>query len=407
MALEQLDTVAKLLELDSGIHKILATPRKCLTVSVPVKMDDGKIDVFVGHRVQHSTARGPAKGGIRYHPGVTLDEVKALSMWMTWKCAVVGLPFGGGKGGITCEPKNMSEGELERLTRRFISEILPIIGPEKDIPAPDVNTTPQMMAWIMDTYSVNKGYPVPGVVTGKPVAVGGSQGRNSATARGVMYTILYALKHMNKSIAGQKVAIQGYGNCGYFAAKLLSELDCKIIAASTSKGGMYTSKGFDPEALNDHYQRTKGVVNFKGADNISNEELLELDCDILIPAALENQITEKNADRIKAHIIAEGANGPTTPEADRILFGRGKFVIPDILANAGGVTVSYFEWVQALQEYFWSEREVNLKLRDIMEKAFESVYAINTERKVDMRTAAYMLAVNRVAEAHRLRGLYP
>ena len=407
IACQQLNLAADLLDLDDGMRQTLGTPRKCLTVAVPVRMDNGKTRVFTGHRVQHSTTRGPAKGGIRYHPDVTLDEVKALAMWMTWKCSVMGLPYGGGKGGITCDPKSMSQGELERMTRRYTSEILPIIGPEKDIPAPDVNTNAQTMAWLMDTYSVNKGYTVPGVVTGKPVQVGGSLGRNTATARGLMYTVLYALKHLNLPQTGLRVAIQGYGNAGYFAAKLMHELGFKIIACSTSKGGILVSKGFDPDAVNAHYQRTGSVTGYKGAEAVSNEDLLELECDILLPCALEGQITGRNAARIKARIVGEGANGPTTPEADRVLFENGKFVIPDILANAGGVTVSYFEWVQSLQNYFWTERDVNLRLRDLMERAFESVYAVHKERKVDMRLAAYVVAVGRVAEAHTLRGLYP
>jgi len=407
VAQEQLRNAAALLHLDGGLLQQLGTPKLAVTVAVPIRHDDGRVAVYTGHRVQHSTARGPGKGGIRYHPDVTLDEVKALAMWMTWKCAVMGLPYGGAKGGITCDPKKMSIGELERLTRRYTSEILPIIGPERDIPAPDVNTTPQVMAWIMDTYSMNKGYTVPGVVTGKPVPIGGSQGRNQATARGLMYTVLYALKHLELQKPGLRVAVQGYGNAGYFAAKLLHELDFRIVACSTSKGGILVEKGFNPDQVNDHYRKTGGVTGYKGADEITNEELLELDCDILLPCALEGQITARNAARVKAAIVGEGANGPTTPEADKVLHENGKFVIPDILANAGGVTVSYFEWVQALQEYFWSEREVNLRLRDLMERAFEAVYKVHQERKVDMRRAAYVLAVSRVAEAHRLRGLYP
>jgi glutamate dehydrogenase (NAD(P)+) len=407
VAQKQLANAAEILGLDGGLRQTLATPRLCMTVSVPIRHDDGRVGVYIGHRVQHSTARGPGKGGIRYHPDVTLDEVKALAMWMTWKCAVMGLPFGGAKGGITCDPKKMSVTELERLTRRYTSEILPIIGPERDIPAPDVNTTPQVMAWVMDTYSMNKGYTVPGVVTGKPVPIGGSLGRGTATARGLMFTVLYALKHLGMHKPGLRVAVQGYGNAGYNVAKLLHELDFRIVACSTSKGGILVEKGFDPDRVNAHYEKTGSVTGFKGADEITNEELLELDCDILLPCALEGQITGRNAARIRARLIGEGANGPTTPEADEILFANGKFVIPDILANAGGVTVSYFEWVQALQEYFWSEREVNLKLRDLMERAFESVYAVHRERKVDMRKAASVLAVSRVAEAHRLRGLYP
>ncbi len=407
VALQQLREVCDFLGYDEGAFQTLATPRKCLTVGVPVRMDGGKVQVFIGHRVQHSTTRGPAKGGIRFHPEVTLDEVKALAMWMTWKCSVMGLPYGGGKGGITCDPKKMSQGELERLTRRYTSEILPIIGPERDIPAPDVNTTPQIMAWLMDTYSVNKGYTVPGVVTGKPVQIGGSLGRNQATARGLMYTVLYALKHLKMAQTGLRVVIQGYGNAGYHSARLLHDLGFKIIACSTSQGGILVEGGFDPDKVNEHYQKTGAVSGFKGADEITNEELLELDCDILLPCALEGQITERNAARVKARIVGEGANGPTTPEADKILFDNGQFVIPDIVANAGGVTVSYFEWVQALQEYFWSEREVNLKLRDLMERSFESVYKIHQEKKVHPRLAAYVQAVSRVAEAHQLRGLYP
>ena len=407
VAQQQLRNVAELIQLDEGMRQQLATPKLCLTVAVPVKHDDGNVRVYTGYRVQHSTARGPGKGGIRYHPDVTLDEVKALAMWMTWKCAVMGLPFGGAKGGITCNPRAMSEGELERMTRRYTSEILPIIGPERDIPAPDVNTTPQVMAWVMDTYSMNKGFTAPGVVTGKPVPIGGSLGRSTATSRGLMFTVLSAMRHLKIRQNGQRVAVQGYGNAGYHAAKLLHEIGFKIIACSTSKGGIRVEKGFDHEAVNQHYKKTGSVTGFKGADSITNRELLELDCDILLPCALEGQITERNAAAVKARIVGEGANGPTTPEADAILHDKGTFVIPDVLANAGGVTVSYFEWVQALQEYFWSEKEVNLKLKELMDRAFEAVYAVHVERKIDMRRAAYVLAVSRVAEAHRLRGLYP
>jgi glutamate dehydrogenase (NAD(P)+) len=357
--------------------------------------------------VQHSTTRGPAKGGIRYHPDVTLDEIKALAMWMTWKCSVMGLPFGGAKGGIAVDPKKLSIGEEERLTRRYVSEILPLIGPERDIPAPDVNTNAQTMAWIMDTFSVNRGYPVPGIVTGKPIQVGGSQGRETATSRGLMYDVLFALKRLNKAPSGWSVAVQGFGNVGYWSAKLLHEADFKIVAISTSKGGIYNPKGLDPVKVNEHYRKTGAVVGYSGADIITNEELLQLKVDILVPAALENMITKDNADKIKAFMVAEGANGPTTPEADAILHDKGIIVLPDILCNAGGVTVSYFEWVQALQEFYWSEREVNLKLRDIMEKAFEAVYEQRMNRKINMRQAAYCVAVNRVVEAHRLRGLYP
>jgi len=407
VAQQQLRNVAELIGLDESTFGILSTPRLCMTVSVPIRHDDGHIRVYTGHRVQHSTARGPGKGGIRFHPDVTLDEVKALAMWMTWKCSVMGLPFGGAKGGITCNPKEMSSHELERLTRRYTSEILPIIGPERDIPAPDVNTTPQIMAWLMDTYSMNKGYTVPGVVTGKPIELGGSLGRGTATARGLMFTVLSAMDRLGMKKNGLRVAVQGYGNAGYHAAKLLHELGFRIVACSTSKGGILYEKGFDPDAVNTHYQKTGSVAGFKGADTVTNEELLELDCDILLPCALEGQITDRNAAKIRARIIGEGANGPTTPEADEILHGNGKFVIPDVLANAGGVTVSYFEWVQALQEYFWSEKEVNAKLKELMDRAFQAVYTVHQDRKIDMRRAAYVVGVSRVAEAHRMRGLYP
>ena len=407
VAQQQLRNVAELIGLEEDYYRILSTPRLSVTVSVPIRHDDGSIRVYTGHRVQHSTARGPGKGGIRYHPGVTLDEVKALAMWMTWKCAVMGLPYGGAKGGIACEPKSLSVHELERLTRRYTSEILPIIGPERDIPAPDVNTTPQIMAWVMDTYSMNKGYTVPGVVTGKPVPIGGSLGRGTATARGLMFSVLSALGKLGLQKTGLRVVVQGYGNAGYNAAKLMHELGFRIIACSSSKGGILLEKGFDPDAVQAHYQKTGSVTGFKGAEAVSNEELLELDCDILLPCALEGQITARNAAKIRARLVGEGANGPTTPEADAILHDRGVFVIPDVLANAGGVTVSYFEWVQALQEYFWSEADVNAKLKELMDRAFESVYAVHRERKIDMRRAAYVVAVSRVAEAHRLRGLYP
>lgn len=407
MALEQLDTVARFINLNPNAHKVLRSVKRALIVSIPVKMDDGKVEVFTGYRVQHNVSRGPAKGGIRYHPDVTLDEVKALSMWMTWKCAVVGIPYGGAKGGIVCDPKKLSQGELERITRRYTSEIIFIIGPEKDIPAPDVNTNPQVMAWLMDTYSMNQGFSVPGVVTGKPISIGGSLGRNEATARGCMFTILSAFKYMNQDVRGKGVVVQGYGNAGWIVSKLLHDQGFKIIAVSDSKGGIYNSKGLDPHLVKKHKDDSGSVAGYKGSDKVTNEELLELECDVLIPAALENQITRTNASKIKAKLIAEAANGPTTPQADRILSDRKVFIIPDILANAGGVTVSYFEWVQGLQAYFWSEREVNLKLRDIMEKSFDSVYNMAKEKNIDMRLAAYCLAVQRVADAHLTRGLYP
>ena len=407
MALDQLDSVAKRIKLAPNVHTLLRHPKRCLTVSVPVRMDDGSVKVFTGHRVQHNISRGPGKGGIRYHPDVTLDQMKALAMWMTWKCAVVNIPYGGAKGGIACNPEEMSSGEIEHLTRRYTSEIISMIGPERDIPAPDVNTNPQVMAWIMDTYSIDKGYSVPGVVTGKPLSIGGSLGRNEATARGCVYTIMSAAKCFGVDLHTQRVVVQGYGNVGWPAARFLYDHGCKIVGLSDIEGGIHNPHGLDPNKVYEHSRKTGSVINYKEAEGLTNKELLALNCGILVPAALENQITVKNARRIKAKIIIEAANGPTTPEADKILDDRGVFVIPDILANAGGVTVSYFEWVQGMQAYFWSEREVNLKLRDIMQKAFDSVYRLSREKKVSMRTAAHILAVSRVAEAHLTRGLYP
>jgi len=405
--LRYLDEVAESIHLNPGIHAILREPKRTLIVSVPIRMDDGTIRVFKGFRVQHNLTRGPAKGGIRYHPDVTLDEVKALAMLMTWKCAVVGVPFGGAKGGIACDPEKLSPTELERLTRRYTSEIIPIIGPEKDIPAPDINTNPQVMSWIMDTFSMNVGYSVPGVVTGKPLNIGGSLGRLQATAKGVMFSIFNAAKKLGFDPFESRFVIQGFGNVGKNLAFLLFREGCRIIAVSDIKGGIYNPRGLDPFKVSEVEKKTGSVVDFRDADRITNQELLTLDCDVLVPAAVENQITKDNASSIKASLIAEAANGPTTSEADKILEDKGVFVIPDILANAGGVTVSYFEWVQGLQFYFWSEREVNLKLRDIMEKAFENVYRIAIKRKVSMRKAALMLAIERVADATKVRGLYP
>lgn len=406
-ALQQLDEIAERIELESWIHKKLRHPKRELIVSIPVRMDDGSVEVFTGYRVQHNITLGPAKGGIRYHPDVTLDEMRALAMWMTWKCAVVGFPYGGAKGGVACEPTKLSPQELERLTRRYTSEILGMIGPEKDIPAPDINTNSQVMAWIMDTYSVDRGYSVPGVVTGKPVVLGGSLGRERATGRGVFFTLLNTLKHLDQSIEEKKVVIQGFGKVGSVVAKLLHREGAKIIAISEVDGGIYNPKGLDPEKMQAHKREAGSVVGFKDAEFITNEELFQLECDILIPAATEEQITEENAPQIKASIIVEAANGPTSPLADKILKSRKILVVPDILANAGGVTVSYFEWVQGMQGYFWSEREVNLKLRDIMTRAFHRVLEVSLREKVNMRTAALMVAVRRVAEATRLRGLYP
>jgi len=407
MTLSQLDEVAKEINLDENIHQILRYPKRCLTVSIPIQMDNGKIKVFTGFRVQHNVTRGPAKGGIRYHPSVTLDETKALAMLMTWKCAVVNIPYGGAKGGIVCEPRRLSLKEVERLTRRYISEIISFIGPERDIPAPDVNTNPQVMAWIMDTYSMDVGYSVPGVVTGKPISIGGSLGRNAATARGIMFTLMNTAKKLKLDLFEKTIAIQGYGNVGGNLAHLLSDEGYKIIAISDVEGGIYNPKGLDPAKVSLALKESGSVISCKDADKITNQELLAMDCDVLVPAALENQIDEDNADKIRAKLIVEAANAPITPQADKILEAKGVFIIPDILANAGGVTVSYFEWVQGLQAYFWTEREVNLKLRDIMQKAFDNVYHIGEERKVTMRKAAYMLAVERVAEATRVRGLYP
>jgi len=407
IACEQLEHVAELLMLDDGLRKMLLKPKRELTVHFPVHMDNGDIEVFTGYRVQHNIVRGPAKGGLRYHPDVTLDEVKALAMWMTWKCAIVGLPFGGAKGGVICNPKKMSASELERLTRRYTTEISILIGPESDIPAPDVYTNPQVMSWIMDTYSMHAGYSVPAVVTGKPLAIGGSEGRTEATGRGCMITALEAVRNLGLSLDGLSVAVQGFGNVGAIAARLLYRKGCKIIAASDSQSGVYNKNGLDINRLEIYKQKTGSLSGFADADPVTNDELLSLQCDVLIPAALENQITEKNADKITARILVEGANGPTTPEADRILHDKGVFLVPDVLANAGGVTVSYFEWVQDMQSFFWKESEINRRLEEILISSFANVLAIANERKTDMRTAAYILAVKRVVEATRNRGIYP
>ncbi len=407
VAQRQFDLAAERLNLSTGLRKVLREPKRELTVHFPVKMDDDSVEVFTGYRVQHNLSRGPAKGGIRYHQDVTLDEVKALAMWMTWKCAVVGIPFGGGKGGVIVDPKKLSLREVEGLTRRFATEISILIGPEKDIPAPDVNTNAQTMAWIMDTYSMHVGYTSPAVVTGKPIAIGGSEGRNEATAQGAVYTLVDAARHLGIDIAKCRVAVQGFGNAGAIAAQLLAAQGCKIIAVSDSTGAIYRPEGFDPSAVLLWKQEHHSVTGFPGTKDISNGELLELDCDILIPAALENQITARNAGRIQARLIGEAANGPTTPEADEILYKNGKFVIPDILCNAGGVTVSYFEWVQDLERDFWNVDQVNEKLRRIMTKAFASTLAMSLKEKVNMRTAAYLLAVQRVADAASVRGIYP
>jgi glutamate dehydrogenase/leucine dehydrogenase len=395
------------LRLDQGTRAVLATPKRSLTVAVPVKMDDGEVQVFTGHRVQHNIARGPAKGGIRYHPQVTLDEVKALASWMTWKCACLALPFGGGKGGITVDPKMLSQGELERLTRRYTSEILPIIGPDKDVPAPDVYTDSQTMAWIMDTVSMTRGATTLGVVTGKPLALGGSQGRHQATARGVQFSLRELSGQRKVKLTGAKVAIQGFGNAGGILATLLDGEGARVVAVSDSSGGVYDPKGLNVKALHAHKAKGAHFKTFKGGRPVTNKALLELPVDILVPAALENQITAANAANIQAKVIAEAANGPTTPAADAILFKRGRTVIPDILANAGGVTVSYFEWVQNLYTYFWDEDEVDRGLSRAMQRACKDVATSAAEHKTSLRGGAYVLAVGRVAEATRLRGLFP
>lgn len=407
MTLERLDQSMALLNLSDGLKKYLKEPRKILEVAVTVKMDNGDIDIFKGFRIQHNTNRGPAKGGIRYHQDADLDEIKALAMLMTWKCAVVGIPFGGAKGGIKVDPTKLSLRELENMTRRYIFEIINIIGPEKDIPAPDVGTNAQIMAWIMDTYSIDKGYSVPGVVTGKPIELGGSKGREGATGRGCVYTILSTLKVNGIDSTDMDVAIQGFGNVGSNAAKILYDLGFRIVAISDISGGIYNKKGINPYELLEYMKENRYVKGYKEAEDINGDEIIGTKCDILIPAALENQIKRSNADSIKARFIAEAANAPVTPDADEILNDKGIFLIPDILCNAGGVTVSYFEWVQGNLSYFWSEREVKLKLRDIMDKAFYEVYKISKDRKVDMRRAANILGIGRVARAVKLRGIYP
>jgi glutamate dehydrogenase (NAD(P)+) len=404
--LQEFDGAARILNLEPGIWKILTHPKRQIIVSCPVQMDNGEIEVFTGFRVQYNITLGPAKGGIRYHPGVSLDEVTALAAWMTWKCAVAHIPFGGGKGGVICDPTKMSKREIEALTRRYIAEIVDAIGPEKDVPAPDVNTDAQIMAWVMDTYSMHVGHTTTSVVTGKPIELGGSLGRREATARGCTVAIEEACKHLGKQLEGMTVAIQGYGNAGSIAHDLLHARGAKVIAVSDSRGGITSSRGLDPKVVQAHKAETGTVVGLAGTDKIGNRELLELKVDILIPAALENQITEENAPKIKPKILAEAANGPTTPDADPILHENGVYLIPDILANAGGVTVSYFEWVQDLANYFWTEEEVNQKLETIMRRSFKDVAALAEKHRVHNRTAAYMLGVGRVAEATKLRGLY-
>ena len=404
--LQEFDGAARLLGLDPGIWKILTHPKRQITVSCPVQMDNGEIEVFTGYRVQYNITLGPAKGGIRYHPDVTLDEVTALAAWMTWKCAVAHVPFGGGKGGIICDPTRMSRRELEALTRRYVAEIVDAIGPDKDVPAPDVNTNDQVMAWIMDTYSMHVGYTATAVVTGKPIEMGGSLGRREATGRGVMITTREAAKHLGFDLAGSTVAIQGFGNVGSVSADLLQKAGAKIVAVTDWKGGVYNEAGLDVAKMLDFVKQHKTIDGFPGGEPLENEQLFALDVDILVPAAMENQITAENAPGIKAKIIAEGANGPTTPEAHKHLHQRGVFVIPDILANSGGVTTSYFEWVQDRHGYFWEEDEVNKRLEGKMCEAFDDVLQTSIRYKTDMRTAAYIVAINRVATVTRMRGMY-
>ena len=407
MAVQQFLTSAHRLGLDEGLRQILSEPKRELTVHFPVRMDNGEVQVFTGHRVQHNLARGPGKGGIRYHPDVTLDEVKALAMWMTWKCAITGIPYGGAKGGVACQPKAMSARELEGLTRRYATEISMLIGPDRDIPAPDVNTDGQIMAWFMDTISMNQGFTVHGVVTGKPVSLGGSLGRVDATGRGVMITAREAASKIGMPLEGARVVVQGFGNAGYTAARLLSQMGCKLIAANDSTSSAYSEAGLDPVDLKHYKDANRSFSGYKGVDTVTPKELLELPCDILIPAALEGQITEANADRIKTRILAEAANGPTAPETDSILRNNGVLVIPDILANAGGVVVSYFEWVQDIQRYFWDVDEINSRMESIMVKSFNSVMDTADTEKIGTREAAMLLAVERVAEAITARGVYP
>jgi glutamate dehydrogenase (NAD(P)+) len=409
VAMKQVDIAAKKLKLEPGLCEKIKQTKRELIVHFPVKMDDGRLKVFTGYRVQHNMTRGPGKGGIRYHPDVDLDEVRALAMWMTWKAAVVNIPFGGAKGGVQCDPKSMSLQELENMTRRFTWEIASMIGPDQDIPAPDVNTNPQVMAWIMDTYSTLKGYSVHGVVTGKPLELGGSLGRYEATGKGVFITALEAADQIKLPMKGARVVVQGSGNVGGIAAQYFDRAGAKVIAISDSKGGVYNKKGLNVSSVLDCKKKYSCVITpkVKNGDEVTNKELLELHCDILVPSALENQITPKNAPKIRAKIIAEGANGPTTPEADEILHDRGIFMVPDILANSGGVTVSYFEWVQNLQELLWNEEEISERLTRILRKSFAEVLNISQKKKVDMRTAALILGIGRVAEAQKLRGIYP
>jgi glutamate dehydrogenase (NAD(P)+) len=404
--MSRFDRAAELLDLEPGIYKVLRNPEKQLIVSIPVQLDNGDVEVYTGFRVLYNTSRGPAKGGIRFDMQVTLEEVKALAAWMTWKCAVVNIPFGGAKGGVVCDPLKMSVGELERLTRRYTTGIISLLGPDSDVPAPDVNTNERVMAWVMDTYSMRVGHTVTAVVTGKPVEMGGSLGRKEATGRGCMIVTKEALKHLGMPVAGTTVAIQGFGNVGSIAADILTKEGCKVVAIGDRSGAIHNGKGIDVADAMRYVKEHKTLEGYTKGDRISNDELLMLDVDVLLPAALENVITSKNASKIRAKIICEGANGPTTAGADAILDEKGVFVIPDILANAGGVTVSYFEWVQDRGGYFWSEASVNDRMREIMTNSFKDVLSLSRQHKVNMRTAAYMLAISRVSTVHKLRGIY-
>jgi glutamate dehydrogenase (NAD(P)+) len=407
MAVQQFELAADKLGLSEDMREILRKPKRELTVNFPVRLDDGHIRTFTGYRVQHNMNRGPTKGGIRYSSEVTLDEVRALAMWMTWKCAVVGIPYGGAKGGVICNPKHMTSGELERMTRRYTTEISLIIGPYSDIPAPDVNTNSQVMAWLMDTYSMHAGYSIPAVVTGKPLSIGGSEGRNDATATGVLFVTRRAAQHLGMPLKGARVSLQGFGNVGGVSARLFHNAGCKIVALSDTRGGIYNENGLDPAEVLRHKQACGSVVGFPYAQSLSTAEVLEVPCEVLVPAATEGVITASNVQRIQARIVTEAANGPTTPDADRILYNKDCLVVPDILANAGGVTVSYFEWVQDLQSFFWGTEEITQRLEVIMNRAFDSVLEQAETYHCDLRLAANMLAISRVAEATQIRGIYP
>jgi glutamate dehydrogenase (NAD(P)+) len=408
LAVAQFDQAAEAMELDHNLRERLKLPQRSLILSLPVRMDDGRVEVYAGYRVQHDSSRGPTKGGIRYHPDVNLGEVAALAMWMTWKCALADLPYGGAKGGVAIAPKQFSKPELQRLTRRYAAEIFPLIGPDKDVPAPDVGTDAQVMAWIMDTYSQQVGYSVPGVVTGKPLSIGGSLGREEATGRGVVYVTIEALRHLKLDIRNTTVAIQGFGNVGAHTARIMQECGARVIAVSDVNGGIYNSSGLDiPELLTRYKTAGQSLRDTKLGDWLSNDELLQLDCSVLVPAALSEQITERNAAKLRCRILAEGANGPTTLEADRILQDQGVFIIPDILANSGGVIVSYFEWVQDLQRFFWKATDIQERLQDIMITAFHRTLQFSVSKKTSMRMAALMSGIDKVAQAHLHRGLYP